>query len=1258
MKTRIALWAVAAVVVLAVVWRYVVPVEWRDRVTGPVVEVGHWALVGEQKREVYDSFGPWEFRAKMPKTNVAVDGIGFSFTFKQAIWRNMGGPGGYNLGAFNLYITPEIGFGFNGVYNDPSHPGQWGLTIQWASADPWGYSHTIWYDVPSEEEEVYWIEVPVSLTLSGNSHHCVCGSSPIGAKGATHAKEQTITESYVIEDDASLSYAIGGTTYGNRTPPTMVLPLGFNVQGLFIDSRDWVQGDNGMNPGVKYVMSIEDIKFGDVEIDTSTFTARNWGSTPASAGKLWVEGFGGNSIGFWASEFFDQPPYTYDDYTGGTIGAPYSIGVNAKLRLMDDTEVDDSLLIVCPTIRNIDTDTHTDLGPKEYTYGAFKALRYTQRHGCYYWDSNPPDVIPPFKAYIKMSSAEALGYEIRGPRPAFKVEGCGWSGGNEWTEGYVSPYDGQYAPYGTHNGEPVYSNGYAFLYCTDPSAGDWGLGPGPPTAPYYIQDAGGPSGVFVVNTDSYSDAIIFEETGQRQFSGLFGEGLGPAVSEDTTEAVATDADCATPSFQHNATLVINGWGLDATSRTVSPYMIDIVGIAADANQGVYANAHDHTDWVGVNCTTPDSGGNFTVGAGGGSLTLTLKCNYRDRQAAVGAVGAIAAPEAYRERRHDSRLGEGDPPETAEAVWDWRGRYLSQAFKGLTLPCDLTVTIRYYMDLLGVSDNHKTDSTRQTDYAYTAGDLYTLTRTIPVSYADGAGWATVLVDLYDEANAGQPVAMAYDLKWDLPAGTYQMAEPQLVTDPGDRQEVTSVSPYYREAPSGDGLALKVDESWRYAQGVVSMVYNGLCNMALFVPDHAKGCVIERCLDTLDVKIGAQTGQDLTSCYPLSGWPLTKTGEALSYSHSAAAEEGHMKDADDAVLKTLAVSDIVPQMQGGSIGAVAVRCATFHCVNGLPYVFDIVHYVHGRGHGMAVTPAADAGAGEAFPRKRSGTTGDLYARPLGSTDEGDWTKVDDGYTVDEHGHWTSDAMPIVGTDEARTLREYALRQSGAYASLGRFATREFALLQAIITGGPSRPALCVEPVTGICHLAYVSGEDVRYTQSDPWIASGFRGWRYGNLAPIKGTPQTIAVFEGGYTDPSVVVMPGRTVIVSARSTTAPYPVTLKRSLNQGRTWEDVPVGSFVADLTQLSLTQHRGVLHGAGIIGNNAVYRYSDDGGTTANSLDRTATVTATICAAEDEQPDIVRDPTGVLYVTCNNGTAIVIMTSSDGGNTWAETDSIA
>jgi len=228
-----------------------------------------------------------------------------------------------------------------------------------------------------------------------------------------------------------------------------------------------------------------------------------------------------------------------------------------------------------------------------------------------------------------------------------------------------------------------------------------------------------------------------------------------------------------------------------------------------------------------------------------------------------------------------------------------------------------------------------------------------------------------------------------------------------------------------------------------------------------------------------------------------------------------------------------------------------------------------------------------------------------------------------------------------------------------STSLFVTREYADLSAWFPSGyVGRPAVCIEPVTGICHLAYVSGEDVRYTQSDPWIATGFRGWRYGNLAPIKGTPQTIAVFEGGYTDPSVVVMPGRTVIVSARSTTAPYPVTLKRSLNQGRTWEDVPVGTFVADLTQLSLTQHRGVLHGAGIVGSNAVYRYSDDGGTTAKSLDRTATVTAIICAAEDEQPDIVRDPTGILYVPCKTSTGIVIMTSSDGGNTWADTDSVA
>jgi hypothetical protein len=637
--------------------------------------------------------------------------------------------------------------------------------------------------------------------------------------------------------------------------------------------------------------------------------------------------------------------------------------------------------------------------------------------------------------YLDLTSAENLGIEVRGPRPAYKIEGAGYG----QTDTDAGPYDGRYAPVGTHNGETMYSNGYGYLYCTNPSGPDWGLGPGPPTDPYYEQTSGGPGGSYLVNTTSYDDDIIDAVTGRRQFSGLLGYGLGPAVTADTGEAISVDSDLATPSFQHDGTFIFDAWPLSATSRNGGQYMTDVCRFEVDANIGIYADAHTHEDWVGTNCSTPTAGGEFAVGAGGGSLALTLACNYPARQAAVGAIDAIPVPTAYLTRRHDALLGTGNPEEEEEAVWDWRGRYLTQSFKDLSLPCDLTCRIVYYDDLDGCSDNHKTDSTRQTEYSYSAGDAYTLERTITVTYADGSDWSPVLIDLYDEQN-GHPLARVESIEWEFPdAGTYTMTEPQLVLDPGDRQEVASGTPGYREAPTNNGAEVKIDESWRYAQGVVSAHVNGYCDAVMCAPDRAKATLIERCMDTLNVLIGAKTGQDMTTCYSLGAWPVANAGEAWDWIHSSGNEAMHMKDSDDAVLKTLAVSDICPVVaegeQSGKIMLdVAVRCYSVTCVRGLHYAFAGTKYVGGRGHGMVVRNGR-----QDYPRARGGKGGGLYRRHLGSSDP--WQDVEAALTGDEHGHWGSDAWEIADTDAARTLWEYA----AGGVLMGRFATREFALAQ---------------------------------------------------------------------------------------------------------------------------------------------------------------------------------------------------------------------
>ena len=984
-------------------------------------EARGWQPVFVEQQQVLHDFDGVEFA--VPKTQVPGSSLSASFVFRHLIW-----PG---MDALDLYVFGKFyvgGFEFTGV----AAPGEYGFNVM-SPLGVMGGTTTEWFTIPDDPSGIYYAEIECSWAYSGvTGMRTTVTANPIGEKGVTHSKEQKITDEWFVPKGTTMVATVNGETFTDTSVVDATVPMSIGIMGLNIDADDWY----GYTGGAKYVMEIADIQFGGAAIDTSSYEPTTWGGTAPSVNKLWVEGFGGNSIGFWASEDFYNGAYIYNSYGGGVINAPYSYSFNGcKFLWMDGTEVDNSLEVYCTGLRTLSAGG-VDIGPWHGSISDLRSKTWTQQHGCYFWDTWDPDMQAEVELYLDLTSAEALGIEVRGPRPAYKIEGAGYGA----TDTDPGPYDGRYAPVGTHNGETMYSNGYGYLYCTDASGPDWGLGPGPPTDPYYEQTAGGPAGSYLVNTTSYNDDIIDAVTGRRQFSGLLGYGLGPAVTADTGEAISVDSDLATPSFQHDGTFIFDAWPLSATSRNGGQYMTDVCRFEVDANIGIYADAHTHEDWAGTNVSTPTAGGEFTVGAGGGSLALALACNYPARQAAVGAIDAIPVPTAYLTRRHDILFGTGNPVEAHEAVWDWRGRYLTQSFKDLSLPCDLTCRIVYYDDIDGCSDNHKSDSTRQTEYSYSAGDAYTLERTITVTYADGSGWSPVLVDLYDEQN-GHPLARVESIEWEFPAaGTYTMTEPQLVLDPGDRQELASGTPGYREAPTNNGAQVKIDESWRYAQGVVSAHVNGYCDAVMCAPDRAKATLIERCMDTLNVLIGAKTGQDMTTCYSLGAWPVANAGEAWDFIHSSGNEAMHMKDSDDAVLKTLAVSDICPVVaegeQAGEINLdVAVRCYSVTCVRGLHYAFAGTKYVGGRGHGMM----AEKSLPNDYPRARNATGGSLQRRHLNSSNP--WQTVETDLTSDEHGHWGSAAWEIADTDAARTLWEYAVNAD----SMGRFATREFALLE---------------------------------------------------------------------------------------------------------------------------------------------------------------------------------------------------------------------
>ena len=310
-------------------------------VDGPadlVREVGWDALVGRPPAEPCNSFGPLEL--KMPKTQIPGHNLSYSFTFKHAVW-----PG---MDASNLYLFDNLQIGasfsnfrFVGVVDAAGHPGEFGIAVTPMGIEGAEPTWTFWTEVPLDASGIVWVEIPCSLAMTGTTAtKLTSANNIIGKKAdATHAKEKTLTEEWYIPAGTPVSIVAGGNSAEGVTSVDQTTALSIDIASASpgLDCDDW----SDYMVGVKYVMSVEDIAFGAVDIDTSSYTATTWGETAASVGKLWAEGFGGNSIGFWCSEAFYNGAYVYNEYTGGTINAPYSYDFSCMgVKWMDGTPAD------------------------------------------------------------------------------------------------------------------------------------------------------------------------------------------------------------------------------------------------------------------------------------------------------------------------------------------------------------------------------------------------------------------------------------------------------------------------------------------------------------------------------------------------------------------------------------------------------------------------------------------------------------------------------------------------------------------------------------------------------------------------------------------------------------------------------------------------------------------------------------------------------------------------------------------------------
>lgn len=1150
MKRRALLWTVAGLVLLAVAWRVVVPQETKWAAGDALRARGQAALLGTGEREALNTLDEIVLRAKpMAKTAVPGENLSFSFTFKHAIWPGMDGSGGYAFGSLIIY-----GFNFEGDRNAISGKYVWNVSPPNLSGGLPSLPVNVTCDLPATHDDIYWAEIECSVTLSGDSATRLTASDePIGDKAATHAKEHVITEEWFLPAGTEYTWVIGEHSGTSTVPTDTTATLSVAVSGGGLDCDDWTTPDAGLE-GVKYVMSLENIQFGAAEIDTSTFEATTWGGTAASVDKLWAEGFGGNCIGFWASEPFYNGAYVYNTFTGGTINAPYVHDFsNIYIRDMAGRELDPKVSFAC--IRNISDGE--DLGERTELLSWFKANSpFIQTSGCYWWDTNPADVTGDMRGWIDRTSAKDLYFEIGLTDPAYKVEGAGFGLTFDGETPVPGPYDGLYAEVGEHNGETAYSNGHGLLYLHDAAGPDWAIGPGPPAQPYYLQSGGGPAGAYLVNTTDYTDDIIDAETGQRRFSGLAGEGVGPAVST-TTERRVTDESA--PGFDHDLTLLLDGWGVDATSRTASPYRT-ILGLTHRASIGIYQDAHDHTDWAGTNATAPDANGDFTVTAAGGSIRLELASNYVARQATPKGTDypdEVPVPTCYWSRTHDACYGQGTADDNHEAVYCWLGwGYLRQRFQ---VPALTTITCRieYYYDLDGIGDNHISANKRQTEYTYSTGDLQTLERVITLRYKDALDWAPVLIDLLDRDLP--ECALVTAIEWEFAdAGSYKLEEPSLVNDPGDPQEATedavtsglvgtrTVGGGFvgggpmgtvtagRRKPTLAGLAIKHFDAWRYAQGGTSGHYNGAHKSALVCPDFVKGNA-EKTVGMLNVLIGDESGLDLTTCFALSAWASLINlclGDAWEATYSSAADVAMTTDSESTALKTLVMSDIVPQMTGGA-PSTAIRCFSWQAVRGLPYTWYGTHWVKGRAHGLAWQVNTDyraRGKGRVcFARTiEPDATSPLY----------EW--IGGAARPDQHGHWASPALAPMRHRPRPTRQWHYVAQEQTETDphdLGYCPTRE---LQA--TNVDYAPVgLCDlvldaagNPVWAACEL---DGTVTLYALNDTML------WKAGS-----------APFADDYTLPSACVRDDGSVLVAATND-AETRIEVRCTRQHGDTWEAI-------------------------------------------------------------------------------------------------------
>jgi len=533
-------------------------------------------------------------------------------------------------------------------------------------------------------------------------------------------------------------------------------------------------------------------------------------------------------------------------------------------------------------------------------------------------------------------------------------------------------------------------------------------------------------------------------------------------------------DTSTVSYDHDGRICISGWTLDKPSRDCSPYVSDIASIVHKTEVGIYGLALSNASWTVVTgATWPNEDGEFEVTEPNGGIILTLPNNYVDRLSThvPQQTAPEPVPQAYMTRQHDYYYNAPSNPERHhEPVYSWLGwGYLYIPLFADYKEVDVTVTISYYGSDWH-SDNHFTDSTRQTEYKYTLGELTTIERKIRTT--------DFLQELCVDLAATVPLRIVHSIRLLFSkAGHYRIWEPRLRLDSGSDQE--------DREPGHPHVYLKEFEHWEYKRGGISACVDGQYLEGIAWPDSSHKNTFEPTGGHFDYRVGAKSGIDFTTAWSLAGY--------LSFIERCC-------DAWEATYNTSAVEcfDLRPVNRWTSDNMdVAVRVGQWTTAPGLHYDFTAEKIVGGQVHGWS---------GENGSRVRNSTcVSRLYRR---ATLKPDWEFVED-LSSDVHGHFHSSSKMIFRSylfDRA-FYWDYGVGWSvNDVNDVGHFATREYVVGY---TYGAVHQTIWFGSF-GLLHQLYLDDDDIllrwlpwpRLSWSDPvriCAASGaddlFLGGRHG-------------------------------------------------------------------------------------------------------------------------------------------------------------------